>query len=224
MIQTNLALMQQDIGHTYQRYLDQSHHGHPPSVIESIHTGQPVRPSYSIDPEFLQWAYQTRSIASISRFLGISRDSVRNALLAYGIPEPQISPFASQDQSKGESEIPSAEHDFLLDPILPQATPSSSNHNMPRITSFTGSLLAISNTDLDLLIIQLCQQFTRAEITVLRGMLQRLGYWISQECIQQSLYHIDPVHQAAFISATTHILLQGLMHSGITMASMVSLY
>jgi hypothetical protein len=191
----------QDVDHSYQQSLDQSHHGHP-SVIESVHTGQPGQPSYHIDADFLQWAYTTRSISSISRFLGISRGAVRNALLAYGIAEPQISPFISQD-SQEDTATPLSEHDFILDPLLPMPVlqpeshsgPSSSlNQGSQQITSFTGPLSVISGEDLDSLILQLRQQFTRAGITMLHDMLQQLGYRIPRERIQQSLHRIDPVH------------------------------
>ena len=48
--------MQQDVDHAYQQYFDHSHHGYP-SVIESVHTGQPEQPAYHINLSFLQWAY-----------------------------------------------------------------------------------------------------------------------------------------------------------------------
>ena len=203
--------MQQDVDHAYQQYLDHSHHGYP-SVIESVHTGQPGRPAYHIDPSFLQWAYTSRSISSISRFLGISRGSVRNALLVYGLVEPQISPFISQDMGTDQEETGtlSTEHDFVLDPLLSvpdqpdphhesalQSTPGPAHHDNagPRITSFTGPLSTIDDNGLNSVILQLRQQFTRAGITMLHGMLQRLGYRIPRERIRQSLYRIDPVHR-----------------------------
>ena len=95
--------MQQDIEHFYRQHLDHSHYGHP-SVINTTHTGRPGRPAYSIDPNFLQWAYTTHSIISISRFLGISRRSVRYAILAYGIAKPQSNPFIEEAHPNDESE------------------------------------------------------------------------------------------------------------------------
>jgi len=170
IICTNLALIRQDVDHAYQQYLDWSHHGHP-SVIEPVHTGQPGRPAYYIDPSFLQWAYTSHSISSISQFLGISRGSVRNALLAHGIAEPQTSPFISDDRNRDqkdlEAETPLADHDFVLDPLLSgtdmpqsqsifhhestsQPTSSSAHHSNDglRITSFTGPLSAINDAEL----------------------------------------------------------------------------
>lgn len=185
--------MQQDVDHSYRQFLDQSHHGHL-SVIEPVYTGQPGRPSYHIDPDFLQWAYATRSISSISRFLGISRGSVRNALLAYGMAEPQISPFQT-GMVEEEAGTPLAEHDFLLDPNLPMPAVSEPQAAAQRITSFTGPLSVIGDAELDSIILQLRQQFTRAGITMLHGMLQQLGYRIPRERIRQSLYRIDPVQR-----------------------------
>jgi hypothetical protein len=61
--------------------------------------------------------------------------------------------------------------------------------------SFTGPLSVINDEELDLIISQLRQQFTRAGITMLHGMLQQLGYRIPRERIRRSLYRIDPVHR-----------------------------
>jgi hypothetical protein len=144
-------------------------------VIESVHTGRPGQPSYHIDADFLQWTYSNRSISSISRFLGISRGAVHSALLAYGISEPQIIPFISQDTvSQGDNNTPQSEHNFILDPLLSvpvlqpelNSEPSSSLHQ--QITFFAG-LMSVINDELDLVILQLRQQFTRAGITILHG-------------------------------------------------------
>jgi hypothetical protein len=102
--------------------------------LSNLYTGQPGRPSYHIDSDFLQWAYATCSISSISRFLGISRGSVRNALLAYGMAEPQISPFQT-GMVEEEAGTPLAEHDFLLDPDLPMPAVSEPQAATQRITS-----------------------------------------------------------------------------------------
>ena len=85
-----------------------------------------------------------------------------------------------------------SEHDFILDPLLSVPEPPPSLHQ--QITSFTGPLSIISDEDLDSVILQLRQQFTRAGITILHGMLQQLGYQIPCERIRQSLHRIDPVH------------------------------
>ena len=96
---------------------------------------------------------------------------------------------------------PESEHDFILDPLLPESVPAlqpelnsepSSFHR--QITSFTGPLSIISDEDLDSVILQLRQQYTRAGITILHGMLRNLGYRIPRERIRRSLHRIDPVH------------------------------
>src|SRR6266481_722608 len=87
-LQMNLTLMQQDIRLQYQQALDESHHGRP-TVVEHIHTGERGRPRIYIDPDFLRWAYGHRSTSGIARFLDVDRSVVRNALLEYGIAEPQ---------------------------------------------------------------------------------------------------------------------------------------
>jgi len=135
---------------------------------------------------------------------------VRNALLAYGIAQPQISPFVTSGENSGQPDIhqeaPQTEHDFVLDPLLPIPDPgvlhqepasqsTSSSYGNQQITSFTGPLSVISDGDLDSIILQLRQQFTRAGITMLHGMLRQLGYRIPREHIRQSLYRIDPVHR-----------------------------
>ena len=194
-------------------------------MVETVYTGRQGRPAYHIDPAFLEWAYTQRSTSSISRYLGISRRAVRNGLLAYGIAEPQTSPFLSQDMAvaadsssplpetsisdrQPESEI-GGPADFVLDPILPMPQQedlqnsglhlASSTPLQPgsaqQITSFTGPLSVISDSDLDSVILQLRQQFTHAGITMLHGMLRQLGYRIPHERIRQSLYRIDPVQR-----------------------------
>ncbi len=99
--------MQADLQRQHTLYIEQSHHGRP-VLVDRVHSGGRGRPSVRIDPDFLRWAYSMRSIASISRFLGVGRTVVRQALLDYGIAEPQQDPFmptASND-----------DNDFLLDP------------------------------------------------------------------------------------------------------------
>ena len=84
--------MQLDIHLQYRDILDQSHYGRPSVVTWVQHEGR-GRPSAVIDPNFLQWAYSLRSTSSIARFLNLSRKTVRNALLDYGIAVRQQNPF-----------------------------------------------------------------------------------------------------------------------------------
>jgi hypothetical protein len=201
--------MQDDIRLQYQQALDESHHGYP-TIVETVQSGTRGRPSIHIDPEFLRWAYSLRSTSSISRFLGVGRRTVRNALISHGIATPQASPFIhyeaennSQEESSsqsgslpqhdgngGDSEDDILNHTFTVPETLPTdiSTPS-----FP--VSYTSPLSDISDSHLDNLISQLRQHYTRAGITMLDGMVRRLGYRIPRERIRQSLLRIDPVQR-----------------------------
>ncbi|KAJ7662792.1 hypothetical protein DFH06DRAFT_1088364 [Mycena polygramma] len=96
VLQVSIAAMQNDIQLEYRDAIDLSHNGRP-TVIHSVPTGGRGRPRIVIDPDFLRWAYSQRTTASIHRFLGVSRDTVRRALLEYGIVAPQADPFEGQD-------------------------------------------------------------------------------------------------------------------------------
>lgn len=118
--------MQEDIRLQYSEVLDQSHHGRP-VVVQTVHSGQRGRPSIRIDHDFLRWAYSMRSTAAISRFLGVGRSTVRNALLEYGIAEGQENPFTNQPQ---EHQL----DDNLLDPD--HQIPISQQSNVNQFCSF----------------------------------------------------------------------------------------
>jgi len=182
--------MQVDIRLRYEQTLDESHHGHP-MVIETIRTGGRGRPRIHIDPDFLQWAYSQRSTASISRFLNVGRNTVRRALLDYGISESQEDPFpANHDVTGSDDGLELLERDDLLDPnlILP-------NQNALSIVSYTGPLSTVTDNDLDDLISNLRSHFHRAGISMLDGMLRRLGHRLPRDRIRESLMRIDPVQR-----------------------------
>ncbi|KAJ7254002.1 hypothetical protein B0H12DRAFT_1202352 [Mycena haematopus] len=156
------------------------------------------RPRIWIDPDFLRWAYGQRSTASISRFLGVGRSTVRNALLEHGIALQQQSPFQSTTISPvaGHTE---GQADDILDPDLP--IPSTGNFppdveelSQPP-TSFTGPVADISDDDLDTLLLRLRTHFRRAGLSMLDGMLRRLGHRVPRERIRESLLRIDPVRR-----------------------------
>ncbi|KAJ6450642.1 hypothetical protein C8R45DRAFT_1057192 [Mycena sanguinolenta] len=167
----------------------------------------PGRPRIYIDPDFLRWAYGQRSTASISRYLGVGQATVRNALLEHGIAQPQENPFQppTEDDTNDEGEaddINDSTHDNILDPTLPiplagefppeveeLATPSQP------ATSFTGPVSAISDDDLDTLLIRLRTHFRWAGLSMLDGMLRRLGHRVPMERLRQSLLRIDPVRR-----------------------------
>ena len=188
-IRSNLSLMQTDVSIQYQQALDESHHGRP-MVVQLIYTSNWGCPQLEINPEFLQWAYAHRSISGISRYLNIHRDTVQNALLDYGIAEPQTNPFAgSSGTADTNPEIP----DDLLDPDLATTHIPVDILSDPPVVSFTGPLSTLQDNQLDDLIIQLRSHFSRVGIRMLDGMLCRLGHRLPCEHIRESLMCIDPV-------------------------------
>jgi hypothetical protein len=186
--------MQTDVRIQYQQALDESHHGRP-TIVQPVYTGNRGRPQLEINPEFLQWAYSHHSISGISRYLNIHRDTVRNALLDYGIAEPQTNPFAGSsriaDIGGTNPEIP----DDLLDPDLADTHLPVDILSDPPVVSFTGPLSALQDDQLDDLIIRLRSHFRRAGIRMLDGMLCRLGHRLPRKRIRESLMHIDPVQR-----------------------------
>ena len=190
-----------DICLQYEQTLDESHHGHP-TAVQAINTGRHGWPAIYIDPNFLQWAYAHCSTSGITWFLHVGWWTVRNALLEYGIAEPQNNPFPSIDAST-HNEI--LQEDDLLDPNIPlpghiptiavSNMPSSSTLNTTNqpVVSFTGPLSALCNDALDDLILQLHSHFRHAGISMLDGMLRRLGHCLPQESIREALMCIDPV-------------------------------
>lgn len=206
----NLSLMQQDIRLQYQDVLDQSHFGRP-IIVERISTGHAGRPPVYIDEQFLRWAYAHRSVAGIARFLHVDRRTVRRSLLAYGIAEPQENPFTDQELYDTDEQPVHLENaapsDDLLEPEMPipDQLPSefhSDNLAAPRVslstphtTSYTGPLSTITDDDLDSLVMRLRGHFRRAGITMMDGMLRRLGHHVPRERIRASLMRIDPIRR-----------------------------
>ncbi|KAJ7026560.1 hypothetical protein C8F04DRAFT_966270 [Mycena alexandri] len=161
----------------YQDAVDSSHQGRP-VLVQTIPSDGPGRPRIYIDPDFLQWAYGQRSTAGIARFLGVGRTTVRNALLSAGIAEHQPSPFP----------IPM---DFAGFP--PDVEDLASAHAAP--TSFTGPVSGISDDELDTLLIRLRTHYKRAGLSMLNGMLRRLGHRVPTDRVRSSLLRIDPVRR-----------------------------
>ena len=196
--------MQTDIRLQYDQTLDQSHHGYP-TVIETVHTGNRGRPRIHIDPYFLEWAYAHRSTSGICRFLNVGRNVIRNALLEYGIAEPQENPFLRPSEDVATPLLPDAD---LLDPSPPlpndltanvldtrPALSNASSSTIPTLASFTGPLSTLSDDALDTLISQLRSHFRRAGISMLDGMLRHLGHRLPRERLRGSLMRIDPVQR-----------------------------
>ena len=200
--------MQIDIRSRYEETLDASHHEQP-TIVETIQTGAPGRPRIEIDPTFLEWAYAHRSTAGISRFLHVGRNTVRRALIRYGIAEAQENLFhTSATDSEEDLTDGLLPQDDLLDPSLSLPTnlenhiqdvdlnrnPSDlSDPQALRVVSFTRPLSTLSDDNLDALITQLHSNFHRAGLSMLDGMLRRLGHRLPRERIRASLMRIDPV-------------------------------
>ncbi|KAJ7899720.1 hypothetical protein B0H13DRAFT_1622612 [Mycena leptocephala] len=112
-IQTSLVAMQTDLRLEYRDAIDASHNGHP-TVVQTIATGAVGRPRIYIDAD------SQRSTASIHRFLGVSRNTVRTALLENGFSAPQSNPFPANTSSEPPpSDDLHGDDDDLLDPEMP---------------------------------------------------------------------------------------------------------
>ncbi|KAJ3768270.1 hypothetical protein FB446DRAFT_623393, partial [Lentinula raphanica] len=96
LLHSNIQHMILDVQTIRSQRLEQSHHGHP-DVLSWEHTGSVGRPRAVIDPNFLQWAHHHRSTTGIADFLGLSRRTVRRALLEQGIVSPGGVPFEDQN-------------------------------------------------------------------------------------------------------------------------------
>jgi hypothetical protein len=170
----------------------------------------------------------------------VSRQTVRNALLDYGIAAPQTNPFisGSTELSEDSATVTASEtgnvaeasaEDMLLNPDL--LIPPTSLPDISGLTgaaeqapvSFTGPLSSLTNSELDDLVLCLCEHDCRAGITMLEGMLLCLGHHVPCEHIHQSLVRIDPVQHVFEESASGTMYTQCLdqMLCGTMMNSMV---
>ncbi|KAJ3826073.1 hypothetical protein F5880DRAFT_1456433, partial [Lentinula raphanica] len=116
----NLQQMIFDVQTFHSQRLEQSHHGRP-DVLCWETNGSAGRPRAVIDPEFLRWAYTHRTTTGIAEFLGLSRRTVRRALLEQGLVAPGNDPFQDQDSAQeGHTlepnlDIPSSFHPEIED-------------------------------------------------------------------------------------------------------------
>ncbi|KAJ7201021.1 hypothetical protein GGX14DRAFT_371776 [Mycena pura] len=155
-----------------------------------IHSGGRGRPRTVINAEFLGWAYGRRSTSGIARFLGISRPTVRTAILEAGVGRTSRESFCSLHVDGS---------DDLLDPDLPippgplPEDVQEFAHSRP--VSYTGPVSGISDDDLDGLILRLRSHYRRAGLSMLNGMLRRLGHRVPIQRIRESLLRIDPVRR-----------------------------
>jgi hypothetical protein len=123
---------------------------------------------------------------------------VRNALLAEGIAQRQANPFPPappQEAVAGDG----AEPDDILEPDIPLPAgalpPDIENLTADGLVSFTGPVSGISDDELDMLLLRLRTHFKRAGLSMLDGMLRRLGHRVPTERVCQSLLRIDPVRR-----------------------------
>lgn len=107
---------------------------------------------------------------------------------------------ADPHPSHSDNETGSNDSD-LLDPLAPgsiinndHGTPDLLEDQTLYITSYTAPQSDINDSELDDMVLRLRRHFRRAGISMLDGMLHRLGYRIPRERIRQSLLRIDPVH------------------------------
>ncbi|KAJ3926141.1 MAG: hypothetical protein NXY57DRAFT_906124 [Lentinula lateritia] len=147
--------------------------------------------------EFLEWAYTQRTTSGIAEYLGVARQTVRQALLDYGIAQPGINPFPP---SEVHSEHTDSENDPVLDQdgTLPQELPDDVQDAAALIASSSSSssyLSNLSDEDLDRVVKALRSHYARAGIHMLQGMLRRLGHIVPYERVRLSLIRIDPIHR-----------------------------
>ncbi|ESK82658.1 hypothetical protein Moror_11195 [Moniliophthora roreri MCA 2997] len=175
-LRTNLQLMHGDLWVFIEEVLQRSHKGQLP-VVTRVYTGNRGRPCTLINPNFLRWAYTQRSISGISHFLGVGRTTVQQALLDLGIATPGTDPFSSESDSEAETSLTDAceAQDDLLDPSLMTGAgiPEEVVDEFESST-FPGYLSAITDAELDCLVLRLQAFYARASIRMLDGMLRRL--------------------------------------------------
>ncbi|KAJ7748259.1 hypothetical protein B0H14DRAFT_3096977 [Mycena olivaceomarginata] len=146
-------------------------------LVQTISSGGPGRPRIYIDPDFLRWAYGQRSTAGISRFLGVGRSTVRNALIEHGIAQPQPTPF----QTDTAGEFPPG-----IENLAPPSQPTTSllvlclKSRMMTLDSFFSAC--------------------RTPLSACRSQhaqwnAARLGHRVPTERVRQSLLRIDPVRR-----------------------------
>lgn len=190
--------MLHDVRILHDTVLQSSHRGHP-EVVSKEYSGGRGRPKIVINHDFLAWAYRLRSTSGIADFLGVSHTIVRQALLDYNIVQPGVNPFP----------VDMAEHSSQLD--LPEFILGSSQDHLPEFiqgssrdhdtatvfqsSSLPGYLSIITNPELDTELLTLRQEYPRAGISILDGMLRNHGHIVQRERIRQSLLRIDPVER-----------------------------
>ncbi|KAF8190048.1 hypothetical protein K438DRAFT_1971529 [Mycena galopus ATCC 62051] len=118
----------------------------------------------------------------------IFSNGLMNALLEYGIAEPQHSPF-NQPDALSASINADPTNDDILDPNLPipsgdfPAKVEELAASSQPTASFTGPMSDISDDDLDMLLLHLRTHYQQAGLSMLNGMLRQLGHRVAIEQI-----------------------------------------
>jgi hypothetical protein len=197
ILRTSLISMQTDLREEYRQALDDSHHGYP-TIIERVHTGSRGRPRIQIDPVFLRWAYANRSVSGISRFLHVGRSTVRNALMEYGIAEPQQNPFPDVERTDSAS-VNDPLNENTTSPLNQTSIDGTGDTiadiHAPPLVSFTGPQSTITDDELDSLIRVIRSHFHRAGVSMLDGMLRHVGHRVPRIRISESLMRVDPLER-----------------------------
>ncbi|KAJ7235926.1 hypothetical protein C8J57DRAFT_1248028 [Mycena rebaudengoi] len=169
MVQTSLVAMQNDIQLEYQDAIDASHNGQP-MLVQTVITGG----------------------------CSVSQSTVQTALLRKGIATSQSSPFPNilpLDPPVPLVLVVEDNIDDLLNPNGDILLDLPAELWAPPITVvlYTGPLSDLPDSQLDTLILQLHSHFWWAGISMLDGILQRLGHRVPRQRVRESLLQIDPV-------------------------------
>ena len=185
----NLAVMRNDIRTQYEMSLSTSHYGRP-SVVGVLRTGRRGRPRLVFDPNFLEWAITQRTTSRIASFLTVGRTTLCQAMLDYGLAEPGDNPFLPEGSISSElsESVLVSDDDDILEPELPlpHALPQEVVDATPVVqdpTSSTATLSTMTDDQLDDLLLRLKTHFRRAGVTMLDGMLWRLGHRVPRDRI-----------------------------------------
>lgn len=147
-------------------------------MLSVVRSGQRGRPKFEISEDFLRFAYHRLSISSMAEFLNVHRNTVRKALLGYGIATQLESPFVER---------------FGGDGIVSYTRPLSTISD----DILDGKIRQIRERE----------GFGRAGVSVLHGLLLAEGHRVPRERIRLSLTRIDPqnrIFRARLIQRRTY--------------------
>ncbi|KAL0564272.1 hypothetical protein V5O48_017782 [Marasmius crinis-equi] len=186
-LQESLQRMILDLRMCLQRAVESSHRGRP-QLVQQVSDGGPGRPHIEINQDWLAWAYTERSVTGIAHFLGVSRSTVRTALLNMGIARPGINPFPDDNDddanhSSNEQSLHDPDVGLNPDPAdflhMPEVDPhlhSEESNSAGTASQSSRNLSDISETDLDRILLDLRAHFPQAGIKTLQGMMRTMGH------------------------------------------------